>query len=161
MTAADITNAVVCHGTPFSRRQWTVVPNVSWGWGLDYEADLIAISRTMRVNEIEVKISLQDLKNDVHKEKWKRGLGKRIHKFWYAVPQELVADAIALKLPEGTIQGVIGIWPTDKAHDFPRSKIVQVARPRADARKATDKEVSELYRLGYLRYWDLRLKDNK
>jgi hypothetical protein len=158
MIESDVANAVVCHGTPFSRRQWLVVPNVSWGWGLDYEADLIAVSKLGRVNEIEIKVSLQDLKADIHKQKWTKGLDNRVQKFWYAVPNELAQAALELELPSGIEAGVIAVWAADNDYDFPRSKIIRAAKPRMDAKKATTEEITELYRLGYLRYWDQRLK---
>ncbi len=54
----------------FDYRQNVIIPNVSWGMGLKYEADMIIISMARYCTEIELKISRADLKRDSNKKKW-------------------------------------------------------------------------------------------
>jgi hypothetical protein len=153
-----MTNALVGPGAYFERRRWLVVPNVSWGWGLSYEADVIAVGKTGWCHEVEIKVDRQDLVNDVKKKKWERGLGARIQKFWYAVPVELVDVALAVRPPGlDVLPGVISVGPPSSSGAFPKVSVVRVAAPRANSRRINDDERGELLRLAGLRYWDQRM----
>jgi len=72
----------------------TTFPNVNlWGW----EIDLALISTSYYLTEIEIKLSSQDWKRDIDKAKWTasyliRKRQKFVKKFFYAVPDYLLAD---------------------------------------------------------------------
>lgn len=155
MNAREVANALTRQGSPFCRRRWVVVPNVSWGWGLNHEADLIAVSQSGWADEIEIKIDAGDLRNDYVKEKWSRPFDDRIKRFWFAVPELLLEIATALVRPE---HGIIVAKPGSKATaSLPIARVVRRAQPRKTARKVTNQELCKLLHLGVMRYWDLRL----
>ena len=158
MTADELIDGMIGAGRPFSSREYTIVPNVSWGWGLDYEADIIAISPAGTVNEIEVKVRQQDLLNDVRKRKWGCGLDPRVKRFWYAVPPGLAALALEIRPDPRINPGVLVVRAPDRLGEDHDVKIARPAKAIQGARQATPSEVQELSRLGLLRYWDLRVK---
>ena len=128
-----------------------MVPNVSWGWGLRYEADLIAVSGSGWATEIEIKVSKSDLLRDIKKDKWIHPSfrTKKIKCFYYAVPESLKDVALTwTDMPEGS--GIIVVRPDGMA------AIVRRARTRPDSRKLTDEEIMKLYQLVAMRYWDQR-----
>ena len=54
LTAQDIERLVAAH---FDHRANLIVPNVSWGWGLAYEADMVVVRPSGYAMEIEIKQS--------------------------------------------------------------------------------------------------------
>jgi len=72
----------------------TTFPNVNlWGW----EMDLALVSTSYYLTEIEIKLTSQDWKRDIEKAKWTesyliRKRQKFVKKFFYAVPDHLLAD---------------------------------------------------------------------
>jgi hypothetical protein len=157
VTEFDICNALIDTYAVFDPRRWIVVPNVSWGWNLDYEADVIAVSKSMWATEVEIKTSRQDLVRDRLKKKHgpdrRFGIDKRIRRFWYAVTTELVETALnpGLVKPEF---GIIEVY--DLGGGLGRkSRVIRRARNR-DARKVTEAELCKLMHLGMMRYWDFR-----
>ena len=154
LTEFEIGSAVTGRFGQFAARRWVVVPNVYWGWGLDYEADLIAVSpKSMTAYEIEIKSHLHDLKKDKSKRKFRCMPDPRIAGLWYAVPPELVPHALDPEIvaPEHGIIEVIrhenGIGAT---------RVVRRPKKRRSARKVTQDELRKLLHLGTMRYWDLR-----
>jgi hypothetical protein len=169
MTSADIELALTSYqGSPFHRRRWFVVPNVSWGWGLGYEADLICVNPGGHAVEVEIKVSRSDLRADAKKNKWaawrpgntegavfRRGtLDHRIWKFYYAVPQQLVADCLAL---EGGWPGA-GILAVAADHTV---TMVRRPMPITATRLVTPDELVKLGHLAAMRYWDQRLDNHR
>jgi len=157
MTAKDVLVALTRSGGPFCRRRFVAVPNVYWGWGLSYEADLIAVSKTGTCTEVEIKISKSDLLADRLKRKWITGLGPMIQRFYYAVPIHLKEAALA-SIPETS--GLIVVCPGNRATaSLPVASVVRRAKTNPSARKPTDDELQKLHHLGIMRYWDLFLKE--
>lgn len=155
-TAKQIANALTQNGSVFSRRRWYVVPNVSWGWGLNYEADLIAVSQNLWADEIEIKVNKYDLLGDKDKRKFKRLPDRRIKRFWYAVPAELQELALQVVPPTA---GVIVISEPRNNYDFPRVSVARRAKAAPNAVQVKPDELLKLLHLGVMRYWDLRLKE--
>ena len=54
----------------FCWRQNIIVPNVWWGMGFNYELDLMVISGSGWATEIEIKISVSDIRADLRKRRW-------------------------------------------------------------------------------------------
>lgn len=163
MTAASIEAAVVAHRFPPSR--WTICNRVSWGFmGLPYEADLMAVSKSGDLHEIEIKISAADFRVDANKRKWV--LPPRIDFFWFGIPAELEHLA-ALRC--AVIGAGLLVWTPPTPEDatsrsaWPISKGgIRVAmkpirrRPRDRDPQKTAERRAELARLIGLRYWSLR-----
>lgn len=74
----------------FNQRSDLIVPNISWSI-LPYEADLIGISRSGQVTEVEIKRSLADLRADY--KKGHKHDASCITYFYYCVPEKLVKRA--------------------------------------------------------------------
>ena len=51
----------------FGVRTLLMIPNVFWGFGLNYEADLVVVTASRYAYEIELKVSKSDLKADAKK----------------------------------------------------------------------------------------------
>lgn len=157
MNAKEVLIALTRQGGPFCRRRWIAVPNVSWGWDLRYEADLITISKVGLCVETEIKISRSDLIVDRQKRKWRDGLDQRIGKFYYAVPEDLRDDAINY-IPEYC--GLITVKPgSPTTASLPRAEVIRRAAVIKTALKPTTVEINKLLHLGIMRYWDLVLQE--
>lgn len=135
----------------FSCRNFLCVPNVSHGWGLDYEADLIAVTPSGYAYEIEIKTNFRDLLADRRKNKWKQGLDKRIKCFYYAVPLELLNDTKDHVDPSFGIV-VVGKHRSQEGY-YSRIERKPKILPHI---RLTDADILKLHRLGTLRYWDMR-----
>lgn len=137
-------------------RKNLIVPNVSYGW-MNYEADLLTVSQSGWLTEIEIKISLQDLKHDL-----KKGHGhndKRVRKLVYCIPEACLEWAVQ-NLPAG--DGII-IWKVKAAKQGNQEINIlsfsnfRQAKARKDVKQLTDKEIISLQRLGCMRIWSLKL----
>lgn len=139
--------------SPFHFTRNLVVPNVSWGM-LPWEADLLVLTQADFLYEVEIKISLGDVKRDLSKSKWRPQFqhmhDRLIRCRWFAMPKKLSEHKdIGVLVPEHA--GIIAVDP-----DLPRhyaAKVVRPAKVNRNARKATIHERAQLARLGTLRYW--------
>jgi hypothetical protein len=86
-TAQEIEIAIAKH---FNYRQNLIVPNVSHGLDLLWEADMLILRPSGYLTEIEIKVSKYDLLNDEKKAKWRMWPWRRIAMHYYAVPEDLV-----------------------------------------------------------------------
>lgn len=130
------------HSRFAQRKNWLVIPNVSWGF-LRYEADMLVITKAKYCTEIEVKVSMADWKQDFDKRKHKTP-DPRIKYQFYAAPYDLALRYPELDLPAGW--GVIGVGDSEG---------IRILK-EADARKSrpvTDKELMILARLACFRVW--------
>jgi len=150
MTSRDIEIAISNH---FGYRQNLIIPNVSRGFNLNYEADILIVSDSGYVTEVEIKTSYSDfnaekLKNDkAHK-------NNRIKKFYFAMP-----EALALKCqPEITDAGLIAIHEHEIYMGVYRQYCKTIKPPKCNhhARKITEKERLKLAELGSMRIWSLK-----
>lgn len=138
-------------GAPFDARRLLVTPNVSFGWGLYYEADLICVTSAAYCYEVEIKISAADLRADALKKKWRRPLDPRLKRFYYAVPDYLRDDAMKTE----DRFGVVRVYRRNgDTRNY--AEIIRPAKDLPGHRPATPEEISCLHRLNSLRYWDLR-----
>lgn len=137
--------------TWFDPRKNIIVPNVSWGWGLSYEADLVVLYPSGWAVEIEIKCSKSDLKADAKKRKWSNWnplRGKVFQRFFYAMPEVLATPEIIADLPEGA--GVLTVS---------ENGIVRQLRPATknpNALKVSDDRRLHLLHLGVMRVWGLK-----
>ena len=136
-------------------RQWLMIPNLSWSF-LEWEADLICVSKSGYITEIEIKISKADLLKDQEKYKFQNRQLKSweyIKEFYYCVPEKLLPD-----IPESYKQfaGII-VVPSDGRC---RCRIIHLAPVNKKAKKITDVERMNLMRILGLRFWS-QYKINK
>jgi len=155
VTASEIIKALgTSWNSPFSLRANQIcVPNVSWGmfeWG---EADFISVTKSGYITEVEVKVSITDLKKDKDKQKWLNPRYNKmwksiIKKFYYAIPEELLEEAEKIISKE---HGIIKVW-LSKSFDY-RVQVIRYPEYNK-ARKLKDSEILNLTRLCAFRYWN-------
>lgn len=128
------------------------VPNVSWGMGIQYEADLLVVTKAGYCTEYEIKRSyadfLADMRKDesAHKAPW-------VYRFYYVIPESIKDKVLKYfndkggELP-GIIsydeRGMIGI-----CGGYPYVK---------GGRRMFLEEQLKIAKLGTMRYWNLRNK---
>jgi len=134
------------HGldAPFGYRKYVVVPNVSWGM-LPYEADLLALNKNGYLHEVEIKISLADLKRDLLKKKHLKR-HRLVKALTYAMPLD-VWEKVKDNPPIPEHAGVICIHPV-QYYSRPR-----LAKANPDACALSMEEQFKFARLGAMRYW--------
>lgn len=130
----------------FRPRVNIVVPNVSWGMNVRYECDLVVLNQTGYAHEVEIKISRNDLINDLKKKHHHDHHDFR--SLWFAVPTHL------LKYIEFIPRraGILAVTSKRRVHVLAKPEINHAAR------KYTDADRYKLARLGYLRIWTLKQK---
>ena len=140
----------------FGYRKNIAVPNVSWGMGFNHELDVLIVSMDGYCTEIEIKISVSDLKADFKKKHGHKD--DRIRRLFYAVPEKM--KDITLKLvPEHA--GVL-ICKEGAFRDF--VECIRGCGINKTAKKLTEKEMINIGRLGCMRIWNLKsqiIKSNK
>ena len=137
----------------FDFRQKLIVPNVSWGLWIDHkplhECDLLICTQNNYLWEVEIKISMSDLKAD--KKKSHGHYHKAIKRLYFAVPENF-------KNYEKHIPNRAGIITVGE--DGP-CKIVRKAKENKKAMSISNKQKAHLAHLGAMRIWGLKRKVNK
>ena len=147
-TSKQIERALVAyHGSPFCYRRWLVVPNVSYGLE-SHECDLLALSTSGYAHEIEIKVSVSDLKADFKKAHQHQSMGNKTRCLWYAAPLEMMAALLEYCPPHAGLLTV--------ASDHAAARVLRKATPIRGARPYTEAERFQLARLGTMRYWTRR-----
>jgi len=146
MTETDIQRALTRAFGLFDYRRFLVVPNASYGVGL-HECDLLALTASGYAHEIEIKVSVADLRRDG--QKWHHHQSQRVKCLWFAAPAEM-REAMQEHVPPEA-----GIILINKCEGWPgwRQEIVRKPVIRRGARRFTDTERYDLARLGTIRYW--------
>jgi hypothetical protein len=139
----DIEIAVAKH---FDYRQHVIVPNVSWGLGFSHEIDVLVMTRSGYVTEIEIKTSRADLKRDLLKRH--QHVSSRIQRHFLAVPKAMVAFAIET-FPSPW--GVLSVCEDSKWVGVERE-----AKKNKDAKALSVSEINHLYELASMRIWTLK-----
>jgi hypothetical protein len=153
LTAQDIEISVAQH---FGHRVNVIVPNVSWGWGLRHEADMIVLRPSGLCDEIEIKVTAADIRADLQKphSHWE---DRRVARVWFAVPAGL-ADCEAIPAQAGVIAV---IREPRQPGDYGWRDRVEVRRPakmraRQDRKPVSGADRIKLAELGAMRIWDLK-----
>ena len=137
----------------FDKRKNIIVPNVSWGFFSEHEADLVVITRAGYLTEVEIKRSWRDFLKDFRKDSFHAD--NRIKNFYFCVPLVMV-DAVKEYLDSDKARGYgeIGILTYDE-----QGRITNIRSGEKNiALKLTTAEVLAIARLGVLRFWDTRLR---
>lgn len=151
ISTLDIELAVVKYLNP---RQNLIVPNISWGLDI-HECDLLSLSQSGYATEIEIKISRQDLINDI--KKTHNHVSPKIKYLYFATPEHLLTDAVA-HVPKAA--GIIVV--RDSASYPGQFTCVIMRKPQSNCRyKLSDAERYQVARLGTMRIWNLKGKLNK
>lgn len=127
----------------FGVRKYVMVPNVSWGL-LPYEADILALTKSGYLWEIEIKVSRGDLLRDSKKRHQHDSY--KVRQLWFAIPEKL--EHCVEYIPARA-----GIFVIGKA-----GNVTERRPPTANmaARKLSDDERFQFARLGALRVWSLK-----
>lgn len=143
----------------FDSRNDIVVPNVSWGL-LSYEADLLGISASGQVTEVEIKRSLSDLRADFKKRHHHDD--EIVTYFYYCIPESLLEKAKAAILEnEKKAHPYADIKESDCPAILVYTEDAQIKETgfgkakRYGYHRISDHEKETLGRLGTLRYWDV------
>ncbi len=123
-----------------------IVPNVHWGAGL-HECDLLVVTKSGYATEVEIKISKQDLKNDLKKKHCHKS--NKIKALYFAVPEELVEFALE-NIP--TRAGLLSVG----------LRVNEIRKPELNKEsiKWSDDEIFNLLRLGTMRIYTLKQRLN-
>jgi hypothetical protein len=133
--------------TYFKTRVNIIVPCVSWGIDI-HECDMIILSKHGYATEVEIKISMSDLKKD--KNKYHGHNDDRIKQLFFAIPKKLFNEKIYEHIPERA--GLLIVYSSGRVV-LHRDCIINNF-----ARKWTDDEKIKLMHLCTMRYWKLREK---
>ena len=129
------------------------------------ECDLLVVTNNLRVVDVEIKISRQDLKADRAKDKWyqpqpwldyhakkprvMREWPRRVWKHYYAVAAPIWKDELLALCGDAS-----GVLVVDLEHNVPRIRVVRRARPNKANVPLTAAEAVDIARLASLRMWD-------
>jgi hypothetical protein len=144
----DIEIAVARH---FNPRQNVIIPNISWGWGLQYEADMVVLRSSGFAIEIEIKCIKSDIKADLKKLHLHNS--NKFRQLWFAVPEELANDP---NIPHHA--GILAICSPKLDSKNYYVKTIRAAKLNKLARKIDEKETRKLLELGCMRIWSLKEK---
>lgn len=133
-----------------------IVPNVYWGLTGLHECDLLVVSKAGYLTEIEIKVTVADLRAD--KKKWHGHESMRIKRLFFALPEKLEHRIDLVPERAGII--LVRPIPTGKGKYpyHPRCREIRAAKRNPGAGKITDAERYKIARLGALRIWNLKRK---
>ena len=129
-------------------RENVIIPNVSWGFDLQHECDLLVMNSSRRLTEIEIKVSAQDLKRDFQKPHGHSS--PKISRLVYAVPEKVLALAREIVPPQN---GIIVVRFCDRKS---RYEADWIRRCRHRGQPITEGEALRLLRLGCIRIWPMK-----
>lgn len=133
-------------------RTYVIVPNVSWGLGLNHECDLLAMDTNHKFTEIEIKISKSDLMKDF--EKGHGHQSRYISRLIYAVPQHLVETALK-SIPDDA--GLISVeWVPKYGGQFQARWVKK--KKHKQLPPVPQSIISKFLELGCMRIWTLKQK---
>lgn len=142
LKSLDIELAVASH---FGTSNNLIVPNISWGF-LDYECDLLVVTKSNYAWEIEIKVSRADIIRD--KNKRHRHESRKIKFLYFAIPDYLL-NCIE-HIPDRA--GIIVVDSEFKTCRTERHPLMWKNYKLSDAEKY------QIARLGTLRIWGLKRK---
>lgn len=127
------------------------IPNVTYGFGLSYEVDVMIVTKFLYAYEIEIKVSPGDLKRDCQKWRFRQGWepSQLFRKSYYAMPVEMEKYT-------DLIPSSYGVLLVKYNNYWFEAREVRPAATNASARKLTETEYANLGRLCMLRMWDLK-----
>lgn len=135
----------------FNPRQNLIVPNVSWGLNI-HECDLLILSKAGYATEVEIKVSLSDLKRDLKKKHCHVDKADRIKSFYFAIPDYLEKEGTP-HIPERA--GIIIVMQNRIC------RVVRMPKISNNAKPFRDEERFKLAHLAAMRIWTLKKRLKK
>lgn len=148
VTERQIQHALARH---FNWVQLTCVPNAYIGGG---EMDMAVVTRAGYLGEVEIKLTVSDWNADRAKGKWQFERDRqKVSRFWYAVPEGLLAKVPAWVPPTCGLIGARWLEGEKRAWCIEHRPAVKTGKV-----KLTDGE--QMYLLGktYHRFWQRELR---
>lgn len=144
-----------------ARRCLLLVDRCTW---TGHECDVLAVTRDLRIIDVEVKVTRADLKADAAKDKWwlrgpwrwdqprpeptPRTWPPKVWKHYFAMPAAIWTDELLDALPSAAS----GVLLLDDAGL--RVRCARRATPNKDATRLEPRQVIDIARLANLRMWD-------
>lgn len=153
LSVKEIENMIILKCHQGGVRVNLCVPNVSWGAGINYEADLVVVSKSGYATEYEIKRSWSDFLADFKKDKYAHK-APWVYRFAYVVP-ESIKDRVLNFFKEKCIYTPAIICYTEDQQIKHYGGYLEVE----GGRKMFIEEQLKIARLGTLRYWNLRNKE--
>lgn len=154
MTSTDIEVALIRYYDP---QKNFIIPNVSWGWGI-HECDLLVVNKNRFCYEIEIKVSMSDLKKDLIKPHQHKDKQNRLKYLWFAMPEEMIKSGADTFIPAGAGIFMAKLIPAKTMSGYRvEVEVYRNASQIKDCRPITDKEYGELGRLAMLRMCNMKL----
>lgn len=140
-----------------------VVPNCNWTGS---ECDLLVVTRNLRIIDVEIKVSVQDLRADAYKDKWyhqwdyrldgpwhntderrnrPRDWPAKVWKHYYVLPAQIWRPTLLPGLPR--YSGVLLLGDAD-------IRCERRSTPCRDARPISAANAVDIARLASLRMWN-------
>jgi len=145
----------------FGIRANLIIPNVSWGFDLLYEADLVVVTRSRYAYEIELKVSKSDLKAEKNKRAFAHN-ADCFKRLYFAMPEDIYEPEL---VPEhaGVLLARHIPARTDCLHPYPEQwRIIQERKPEnKNAEKLTDERYVKLLELCAMRMWAIKKREEK
>lgn len=167
-TEDEVQDVLTAMSAPFDFTTCVVVPNVAYGLrsaiGNCREMDLVVL-KGKSFHGVEIKTNRLDLLRDKRKQCNRLGYPAPALKYrWFAVPEHLVRDVFAEVDPRCGVLSVVRtrVWYRDRPsmvrHDW---RLVRDPREWEGTRDPTPAEVLKFLRLGVMRYWALRRRNQR
>ncbi len=162
MTASDMARIIVEKSGRFSLRGSNVfflMENVSWGlfnWG---EVDLLVCSKALYLTDVEIKLSISDLRADFRKRKWRSNRFKAdIKHHYYAVPKEIEVRAISVIEQHRPNSGIIVVEKKlcgsgGNEYHIESCRVLKQSKANNKAKAFPGDKLINLARLSMFRYW--------
>jgi len=125
-----------------------IVPNIyAYSIGLHggYEMDLVIMSSSGYLQEVEIKVSRGDLIKDADKTRWRYPGWASTKKMWFAMPEKMDRPNCAEHVPE--FAGILIVGTSGKV------KVTREATINKEAKPLNIKQQYKLARLGAIRIW--------
>jgi hypothetical protein len=163
------------HNHVFRGRHLVCVPNCLW---TGFEADLLVVRRDLRLVDVEIKVSRQDLRADAAKDKWfdfpdwqqtwgmtreQREAAKtprthpvKIWKHYYAMPRAIFTPELEAAINPHSGILLVSDPPRDDYHhpDRPRVYCHRHGKPSRDAQPISMDDLCHIAILQSHRMWD-------
>ncbi len=153
------------------RKCIVLVDNCNW---TGHECDVLAVTRDLRIIDIEVKISRADLKADAKKDKWwhrqygawmpgqrrqevtttARQHPPKVWKHYYALPADIWKPELLDFLPSAASGVLLLRQASDRHQGQIVVKCIRRATPATDAYRLTPAQAVDIARLANLRMWE-------
>lgn len=153
MNASDVE---LCVAHRFGIRRNVIVPNVSWGMNLHYEADVVVLRRSGFAIEIEIKVSASDIKADQRKRHTHNS--NLFRELWFAVPEKL-ADHPDIPKRAGILVAKVSEEDSAPMRRY-TTEATRGPTTNKNAKRWTDAQRMKLLSLSAMRIWNLKHRDN-